>query len=58
MPSVRKAVGYRPDETEEQLLKQLAQKLGLPITRVIGFAVRQLATREGVEAQVVQEAGS
>lgn len=49
MPSIRKAVGYRPDPTEEALLKALAEKLGLPTTRVIGLAVRQLAEQHGIK---------
>jgi hypothetical protein len=49
VPSIRKSSGYRPDDTESELLRLLAQKTGLPVTRIIGLAVRELAAARGVQ---------
>jgi antitoxin component of RelBE/YafQ-DinJ toxin-antitoxin module len=43
-------MSYRPDLTERALLESLAEHLGLPLSRVIGLALRRLAETEGVKA--------
>lgn len=48
MPSARRIVVYRPDTEEERLLKALATKHGLPMSRVIGMSIRQMAERENI----------
>jgi hypothetical protein len=51
MPSDRKLISYRPDETEELIIKALAKKHGLPMARIIGQALREKAEREGVKVE-------
>lgn len=55
MPSERRVVAYRPSEEEEELLQALGKKHGLPLTRVLGMALRRLADAEGVTAKTQAE---
>ena len=48
MPSDRKIVAFRPDADEEKMLAALAKKHGLPMTRVLGQALRRWAEQERV----------
>lgn len=42
-------MSYRPDQTERALLEELGRHLGLPMSRVIGTALRELAKQEGLK---------
>ena len=57
MPSERRIVAYRPDETEERLLIALTKKKGLSMSRIIGQAIREYAKQEGIAAEE-QEGGA
>ena len=52
MATDRRFVAYRPDPTEEVLLLELAKRHGLPMSRVIGQALRRWAKDEGIKADV------
>lgn len=53
MPTDRKTLAYRPDETERTALAALVKKTGLSMSRLIGLAVREKAAREGVQTDPV-----
>ena len=55
MPSERKVIAFRPDEDEDRIVAALAKKHGLPMTRVIGLALRQMAEKENVLKSPTQE---
>ena len=56
MPSDRRVIAYRPSEEEEDLIQALARKHGLPLTRVLGMALRRFAEAEGVKVSTTPPA--